>query len=87
MIVVARYPNGNKMSQMHLPFASTPGYTASHESYRLAMNHFTEVINWCTKHLMGPWECTDSDILHEGIRVRIGDQKDIAYFKLKWDCD
>jgi len=85
LIVVALYPNGNKMNQMHLPFASTPGYTASHESYKRAMEHYHAVVAWCEHNLTGPWECDDKDILHEGIRVRIGDTRDVAYFNLKWN--
>lgn len=98
LIVVAKYPGDFKMEQQHLPFAGTPGYTSSHKSYQQAfntlakhgldykmINHYIGVIAWCSNHLQGPWDCNHNDILHEGVRVRIGTELDAAYFLLKWN--
>lgn len=85
LIVVAKYPGDFKMEQQHLPFAGTPGYTSSHKSYHQAMNHYTDVLAWCHSHLQGPWDCNHNDMLHEGVRVRIGTESDAAYFLLKWN--
>jgi len=86
LIAVARYPDGNVLDQLHLPYAGIPGYSASHDSYKIAMKHWEDVQQWCAVFLQGPWQCDNNDILFEGIRVRIGALKDLAYFQLKWDC-
>lgn len=84
MIVVALYPDGITMSQLYLPFAGTPGYSVSDTQYNKAMDHYTDVQSWCDAHLVGPWSCNPGDILHVGVRVRIGSLDDLAYFCLKW---
>ena len=86
MIAVARYPDNNVLNQLHLPYAGLSGYSSSTQNYQLAMDHWKEVQQWCTMFLQGPWQCDNTDILFDGVRVRIGALKDLAYFQLKWDC-
>lgn len=85
MIVVARYPNGFRMNQLQMPFAGMGGYTAAEQNYKQAVEHYQSVIQWCKEYLSGPWDCNERDILYDGIRVRIGTEIDVAFFKLKWD--
>ena len=86
MVVIAEYPDGVTVSQMYLPFAGTPGYSTNDSNYNIAMDHYYEILNWCSSNLRGPWECNTDDILYIGVRVRIGTLDDLAYFNLKWNC-
>ena len=86
LVVVALYPDGVYMSQMYLPFAGIPGYEASDEIYNQAMDHYHDVLNWCSTNCQGPWECGTDDILYLGVRVRLGTMEDFTYFNLKWNC-
>lgn len=86
LVVVALYPDGVYMSQMYLPFAGIPGYEASDKMYNLAMDHYYDVLEWCSANCQGPWECGTDDILYLGVRVRLGTMDDFTYFNLKWNC-
>ena len=43
-----------------------------------------EVLAYCSLVCSGPWESDQLDILYNGIRVRIGSDKDLVFLKLKY---
>ena len=43
-----------------------------------------EVLAYCSLVCSGPWESDQLDILFNGIRVRIGSDKDLVFLKLKY---
>lgn len=43
-----------------------------------------EVLEYCGRTCSGPWQSDVLDIMFNGIRVRIGNEKDLMFLKLKY---
>ncbi len=72
MIVVIPYPNGKKY------VTDKPEHLDTIHAYRKQILDYVDMI--CT----GPWESDHMDVLHNGIRVRVGSEKDFFMLKLKY---
>ena len=84
MIVFAAYPDNFCLDQPALSFYYYNINTNSKPGYQKALNHFLNVRQWCNQNLKYPYQLELSDILHTGVRVRLSNSNDIAYFTLKW---
>lgn len=88
MIVFAAYPDNFCLDQSALSFyyynINTKIKTNNKTGYQKALNHFLNVRQWCDQNLKYPYQLDLSDILHTGVRVRLSNSNDIAYFTLKW---
>lgn len=74
MNIVVPYPNNRK-------FVSVDDQVQNAEFIRAFQK---EVLNYCGCVCSGPWESDQLDILFNGIRVRIGSDKDLVFLKLKY---
>lgn len=85
MLALAPYPKGFKLDQtaFNYYYNNVCPVTVS-EKYKQALVHYTNIRYWCTENCQGPYIIDYSDILHDGVRVRLGDQGDLAHFTLKW---
>jgi hypothetical protein len=88
MIAVAPYPRGWKLDQTALSYfyynMANNGPTVMTQKYKQALEHYNAIQQWCTENCQGPYDLAYSDILHDGIRVRLGSKEDLAFFQLKW---
>jgi len=89
MIALAPYPNGLQYaSWWSLPGGADPRRLATPAAIRQhdkVVGHYNNVSDWCKKNLTGPYEINkETDILYDGVRVRLGRESDMAYFQLKW---
>ena len=84
MIIVAKYPNGFKLSQTYLPYKDIYGPVKIDNDHAIAIEHYSNVMDWCKKSLVGPYSLDVNDILAHGVRVRLGHKQDQFYFQLKW---
>jgi len=88
MIALAQYPAGLKLDQTALSFyyktLVNASLTSQNNQYTQALGHFLDVREWCALHCNGPYTIEISDILFDGVRVRIGSYDDLFYFTLKW---
>ena len=84
MIVFAPYPDNFCLDQSALSFYYYNIKTNNKTGYQKALNHFLNVRQWCNQNLKYPYQLELSDILHTGVRVRLSNSNDIAYFTLKW---
>jgi len=89
MIVFAPYPDNFCLDQSALSFYyyninTNNSNTNSKTGYQKALTHFLNVRQWCNQNLKYPYQLDLSDILHTGVRVRLSNSNDIAYFTLKW---
>jgi hypothetical protein len=88
MIALAQYPSGLKLDQTALSFyyKSLVNVTLSAQSkkYSQALDHFLDVRKWCELNCKDPYSIEISDLLFDGVRVRIGSYDDFVYFTLKW---
>ena len=85
MVVVAPYPNGFVLRQtsFNYYFTSTTKKNLSVQD-KVAWDHYVNVLEWCQNNLVN-YSADLKDILHEGVRVRLGNNEDLAYFSLKWN--
>lgn len=74
MNIVVPYPNNRK-------FVSVDEQIQNKEFIRAFQN---EVWQYCHNTCSGPWESDMLDVLYNGIRVRIGSEKDLMFLKLKY---
>jgi len=74
MLIVIPYPNG----EQYISVVDTQEHHDTIRSYRKQILEYVDMI--CT----GPWQSDDLDILHDGIRVRVGSPKDFFMLKLKY---
>ena len=74
MLIVVPYPNNRK-------FLSVFDQEQNAEFIRTFQ---IEVWEYCHNTCSGPWESDNLDVLYNGIRVRIGDEKDLMFLKLKY---
>lgn len=74
MNIVIPYPNNRK-------FLTVFDQEQNAEFIREFQN---EVWEYCYKTCGGPWESDNLDVLFNGIRVRIGNEKDLMFLKLKY---
>ena len=72
MVVVIPYPDGITFNS----FAQT----GRDEVYALR----NDIINYVKRVCTGPWNSDELDMLHNGVRVRIGSEKDYFALKLKY---
>jgi hypothetical protein len=88
MIAIAPYPQGFKLDQPALSYyyynLNNKGPIVSSEKYKRALHHYTTVKKWCDQFCIGPYSIEKTDILYDGIRVRLGTNEDLAYFTLTW---
>ena len=80
MIIVAKYPNGFKLTQTYLPYKDIFGPVKIDNHHATAIEHYSNVMDW----LVGPYSLDVNDILAHGVRVRLGHKLDQFYFQLKW---
>ena len=53
--------------------------------YDKVEGHYNDVSGWCKENLTGPYIINkETDILFDGVRVRVGRESDMAYFQLRW---
>ena len=83
MIALAQYPSGLKLDQTALSFyyKSLVNATLSAQSkkYSQALDHFLDVRKWCELNCKYPYSIEISDLLFDGVRVRIGSYDDFVY--------
>ena len=89
MIALAPYPNGIQMDAWwSLPGGADPLHLAQPSVIRQCdevVGHYNNVSDWCKGNLIGPYELDEkTDILFDGVRIRIGRESDMAYFQLRW---
>ena len=89
MIAVALYPNNFCLEQSVLSYywnniGQINQQSATHQKYKQAHEHYTQVREWCSENLTGPFCIDVTDILYDVVRVRVGSDDDLAYFTLKW---
>ena len=72
MLIVIPYPNGEKYLKV--------GHDKVDEIQAMRKQILEYVDMVCT----GPWESDDLDVLFNGIRVRLGRQKDYFMLQLKY---
>lgn len=72
MVVLIPYPDGKTFNSFR--------ETSRSEIYDLRNQILEYVRRVCT----GPWNSDELDMLHNGIRVRIGSEKDYFALKLKY---
>lgn len=70
MIVILPYPNNTTYPQM----------TADNDLHE----HVNNIINYVKTVCKGPWQSEATDILQRGVRVRIGNEKDVFMLKMKY---
>ena len=82
MIALAQYPSGLKLDQTALSFyyKSLVNVTLSAQSkkYSQALDHFLDVRKWCELNCKYPYSIEISDLLFDGVRVRIGSYDDFV---------
>ena len=83
MLALAPYPKCFKLDQTAVNYYYY-NMKAVSEKYQHALTHYSNIRYWCTENCQGPYIIDYSDILHDGVRVRLGDQGDLAHFTLKW---
>jgi len=74
MLIVIPYPNGEKFISV-IPASDNKEIIAG---YRKDILEYVNMV--CT----GPWQSDDLDVLHNGVRVRLGRQKDYFMLQLKY---
>jgi hypothetical protein len=89
MIALAPYPNGVQMDAWWSPpGGADPLHLAQPSVIRQCdevVGHYNNVSDWCKGNLIGPYELDEkTDILFDGVRIRIGRESDMAYFQLRW---
>ena len=92
MIALARYPNGIQMDAWwSFPSISIRGTSREPVQPEVVRQcdevagHYNNVSDWCKENLIGPYELDEkTDILFDGVRIRIGRESDMAYFQLRW---
>tara|TARA_Y100001937_G_scaffold86428_1_gene116934 strand:+ start:1162 stop:1398 length:237 start_codon:yes stop_codon:yes gene_type:complete len=73
MVVLLPYPNG----------ITYPEMTDEHNIFQYA-NEIRDYVNRVCK---GPWTSGHEDILQAGLRVRVGNEKDLFLLKMKYGLD
>jgi len=89
MIVIAPYPNGFHPDMWFCtPGGADPRHLAEPavvRQYDKVEGHYNDVSGWCKENLTGPYIIDkETDILFDGVRVRVGKESDMAYFHLRW---
>jgi len=89
MIVIAPYPNGFHPDMWWcMPGGADPRNLAEPAIIRQhgkVFEHYHNVSSWCKENLTGPYIIDkETDILFDGVRVRVGRESDMAYFQLRW---
>jgi len=74
MLIVIPYPNG----EQYISVVSTQEHRDTIHAYRKQILDYVDMV--CT----GPWESDKLDVLHNGIRVRVGSEKDFFMLKMKY---
>ncbi len=72
MIVVIPYPNGKKY------------VTDKHEHLTERGQQRKQILDYVNLVCVGPWQSDYDDILWEGIRIRLGCEKDYFMLQLKY---
>jgi len=73
MVVILPFPNGICYSVMDPPSK--------------IFEYKKDILNYVNKVCMGPWSSNGEDLLQRGLRVRIGDEKDLFLLKMKYGLD
>ena len=74
MLIVIPYPNG----EQYISVVSAQEHRDTIRAYRKQILEYVDMV--CT----GPWERDQMDILHNGIRVRVGSSKDFFMLQMKY---
>ena len=73
MVVILPYPNNLMYTEM--------------ENTEDIFNYRDEIIHDVKTMCTGPWCSDNADVLQRGVRVRIGNEKDLFMLKLKYGLD
>lgn len=73
MVVLLPYPNGITYTEMGPDF----------DIFKYA----NEIHDYVSRVCRGPWSSGHGDVLQAGLRVRIGDERDLFMLKLKYGTD
>ena len=77
MIRIVRYENdctfNNSLSDYDPP---------NYEEQKQAMSQVRKMKRWLRTHMKGCYNFTKEDVLHDGMRVRLGNEKDLFFFDL-----
>ena len=93
MIALAPYPDGISVWSIWNGSSMPGGNGEYYEEvefvppsvYNKVVGHYNNVSDWCKENLTGPYELDErTDILFDGVRIRIGRESDMAYFQLRW---
>ena len=88
MIVLAPYPDGISVWSIWNGSSMPGGEEVEFvppSVYNKVVGHYNNVSDWCKENLTGPYELDKkTDILPNGVRVRLGRKSDMAYFYLRW---
>ena len=74
MVVLLPYPNGITYPEMN---------DEEHNIFQYA----NEILDYVNRVCKGPWTSGHEDILQAGLRVRVGDKKDLFLLKMKYGLD
>ena len=74
MLIVIPFPDGKQ----YISVAAVQEHHDTIHAYRKQILDYVDMV--CT----GPWESDHMDVLHNGIRVRVGNSKDFFMLKLKY---
>jgi hypothetical protein len=72
MLIVIPYPNGEKYLNV------------GHDKVDEIQAMRKQILDYVDMVCVGPWESDDLDVLFNGIRVRVGSEKDYFMLKMKY---
>ena len=72
MLIVIPYPNGEKYLNV------------GHDKVDEIQEMRKQILDYVDMVCVGPWESDDLDVLFNGIRVRVGSEKDYFMLKMKY---
>jgi hypothetical protein len=72
MVVLLPYPNNITYPEM---------------GHGVVFEHADNIRKYVNRVCKGPWESGATDILQRGVRVRLGNEKDLFMLKMKYGLD
>jgi hypothetical protein len=74
MVIVIPYPNSEKYYSVE----------AKKEHHETIFAYRKEILDYVGMVCTGPWQSNELDIMYKGIRVRLGNKKDLMFLQLKY---
>lgn len=74
MWIVIPYPNGEQYNSV----------VTAQEHHDTIHGYRKEILRYVNMVCTGPWQSDHLDILHNGIRVRVGNKKDFFMLQMKY---